>query len=73
MRQVSEDIYSFLVYPLMKRITYWPQAWLGICMNFGLVVAWAAVTGSLDIQLLGVLMVGTWGWTMHYGEQAPVF
>ncbi|ETW79987.1 prenyltransferase [Heterobasidion irregulare TC 32-1] len=56
----------FLVYPLMKRITYWPQAWLGICMNFGLVVAWAAVTGSLDAQLLGVLMVGTWGWTMHY-------
>lgn len=52
----------------MKRITYWPQAWLGICMNFGLVVAWAAVTGGLDTQLLAVLMAGTWGWTMHYGQ-----
>lgn len=52
----------------MKRITHLPQAWLGICMNFGLIVAWAAVTGGFDIRLLAVLMVGTWGWTMHYGQ-----
>ena len=51
----------------MKRITYWPQAWLGIAMNFGLVVAWVAVTNKFDIQLLTLLMVGSWGWTMHYG------
>lgn len=58
----------FLVYPLMKRITHLPQAWLGICMNFGLIVAWAAVTGGFDVRLLAVLMVGSWGWTMHYGK-----
>jgi 4-hydroxybenzoate polyprenyltransferase len=52
----------------MKRITYWPQAWLGIAMNFGLVVAWVAVTNEVDIQLLTLLMVGSWGWTMHYGQ-----
>ena len=51
----------------MKRITYWPQAWLGIAMNFGLVVAWVAVTNEVDVQLL-TLMVGSWGWTMHYGQ-----
>ena len=51
----------------MKRITYWPQAWLGIAMNFGLVVAWVAITNKVDFQLLTLLMVGSWGWTMHYG------
>ncbi|KAI0043772.1 UbiA prenyltransferase [Auriscalpium vulgare] len=56
----------FLVYPLMKRITYWPQAWLGICMNFGLAVTWIAVTGDINWPLLSVLLAGTWGWTMHY-------
>lgn len=59
---------SFLIYPLMKRITYFPQAWLGIAMNFSLVVGWASVTGSLDYELLLVLLVGAWGWTMHYGQ-----
>ncbi|KAA1475310.1 UbiA prenyltransferase [Dentipellis sp. KUC8613] len=56
----------FIVYPFMKRVTYWPQAWLGICMNFGVIVAWASITGALDWKLLGALMVGFWGWTMHY-------
>jgi 4-hydroxybenzoate polyprenyltransferase len=51
----------------MKRITYWPQAWLGIAMNFGLIVSWVAVTNEVNVQLLTLLMVGTWGWTMHYG------
>ena len=51
----------------MKRITYWPQAWLGIAMNFGLVVSWVAITNKVDVQLLTLLMVGSWGWTMHYG------
>lgn len=58
----------FIVYPLMKRITYWPQAWLGIAMNFGVVVSWVAVTNKVDLQLLTLLMVGSWGWTMHYGS-----
>ena len=62
------DTCSFIIYPLMKRITYWPQAWLGIAMNFGLVVAWVAVTNEVNIQLLTLLMVGSWGWTMHYGQ-----
>ncbi|PPR64380.1 MAG: 4-hydroxybenzoate octaprenyltransferase, partial [Alphaproteobacteria bacterium MarineAlpha4_Bin2] len=35
------------LYPLMKRITYWPQAWLGLTFNWGALVGWAAVAGSL--------------------------
>ncbi|KAI0318667.1 4-hydroxybenzoate polyprenyl transferase [Amylostereum chailletii] len=63
---VAQLLPLFIIYPLMKRITYWPQAWLGIAMNFGIVVAWVAITGNLNVELLAPLMVGTWGWTMHY-------
>ncbi|KAI0066871.1 UbiA prenyltransferase [Artomyces pyxidatus] len=57
----------FAIYPLMKRITYWPQAWLGISMNFSVIVTWVAVTDSVDEwHILAVLLLGTWGWTMHY-------
>ena len=34
-----------LSYPFMKRITYWPQAWLGLTFNWGALVGWTAVTG----------------------------
>lgn len=50
----------------MKRITYWPQAWLSVAANFGAVVAWVAVTNEFDLQLLA-LMTGAWAWTMHLG------
>jgi 4-hydroxybenzoate polyprenyltransferase len=54
----------------MKRITYWPQAWLGIAMNFGIVIAWVAITNEVNMALHTALMVGTWGWTMHYGNRS---
>ena len=50
----------------MKRITYWPQAWLSIAANFGGVVAWVAITNEWDPQLFA-LMIGAWAWTMHLG------
>ena len=34
-------------YPFMKRITWWPQAWLGLVFSWGALVGWPAVTGSL--------------------------
>ncbi|PPQ96324.1 hypothetical protein CVT26_005687 [Gymnopilus dilepis] len=43
---------AFAIYPLLKRCTYWPQAWLGFAMNFGFVTAWLAITGMADIPLL---------------------
>ena len=53
------------VYPLMKRITYWPQAWLGIVFNWGALVGWAAVRGSLDGPALALYAAGFF-WTLGY-------
>ncbi|KAF5373470.1 hypothetical protein D9615_009485 [Tricholomella constricta] len=56
----------FAIYPLLKRITHWPQAWLGFAMNFGFITAWVSLTGALEIPLLSVAMTGCWCWTMLY-------
>ena len=39
-------------YPFMKRITWWPQAWLGLVFSWGALVGWPAVTGSLEVPAL---------------------
>lgn len=52
-------------YPLMKRITWWPQAFLGITFNFGAPMGWAAATGHLDWPAL-FLYVGAFFWTLGY-------
>ena len=52
-------------YPLMKRITWWPQAWLGLTFNWGAVMGWAAVTGSLDIPAVLLYVAGIL-WTLGY-------
>ena len=36
-------------YPLMKRITYWPQLFLGITFNYGLILAWISITNEVSI------------------------
>ena len=52
-------------YPLMKRITYWPQLFLGITFNYGLILAWASV--SNDISLVSIAFyVGAIFWTLGY-------
>ena len=52
-------------YPLMKRITWWPQAWLGLTFNWGAVMGWAAVTGDLGIPAV-LLYAGGILWTLGY-------
>ena len=52
-------------YPFMKRITWWPQLWLGLTFNWGVLVAWAAVRGSIDWQTL-VLYGSGIAWTLGY-------
>ncbi len=52
-------------YPFMKRITYWPQAWLGLTFNWGALVGWAAVTGSIGAPAL-LLYAGGIAWTLGY-------
>jgi len=55
-----------MVYPLLKRITSWPQAWLGVAANTGLPLAWAAVQNSIDYKVVVPLMTSAWCWTMLY-------
>ncbi|KAF7360710.1 4-hydroxybenzoate polyprenyltransferase, mitochondrial [Mycena venus] len=56
----------FGIYPLMKRVTYWPQAWLGFAMNFGFITAWVSVTGTVNYPIIAAAMASTWCWTMLY-------
>lgn len=52
-------------YPFMKRITWWPQAWLGLVFSWGALVGWPSVTGSLDCPAL-LLWLGTVAWVVGY-------
>jgi 4-hydroxybenzoate polyprenyltransferase len=52
-------------YPFMKRITWWPQAWLGLVFSWGALVGWPAVTGSLDWAAM-VLWFGSIAWVIGY-------
>ena len=52
-------------YPFMKRITWWPQAWLGLVFSWGALVGWPAVTGELAVPALW-LYAGTVAWVIGY-------
>ena len=52
-------------YPLMKRYTYWPQLFLGVTFNYGLVLAWTSISGSLNIVPL-IFYLGAIFWTLGY-------
>jgi 4-hydroxybenzoate polyprenyltransferase len=52
-------------YPLMKRVTYWPQAFLGLTFNWGALLAWAAVQGNVGEVAL-MIYVACIFWTLGY-------
>ena len=52
-------------YPLMKRITYWPQLFLGITFNYGLVLAWISISNEISIIPI-VFYIGAIFWTLGY-------
>jgi len=52
-------------YPLMKRITYWPQLFLGITFNYGLVLAWISITNEISIIPI-IFYIGAIFWTLGY-------
>jgi 4-hydroxybenzoate polyprenyltransferase len=52
-------------YPFMKRITWWPQAWLGLTFNWGALLGFAAQTGRLDLAD-SMLYAGLFFWTLGY-------
>ena len=51
--------------PLMKRITYWPQLFLGITFNYGLVLAWISISGEISIIPI-IFYLGAIFWTLGY-------
>ena len=59
-------------YPLMKRFTYWPQLFLGITFNYGLILGWTAIHSQIDtipiIRYLGAIF-WTLGYDTVYGYQ----
>ncbi len=52
-------------YPLMKRLTYWPQLFLGITFNYGLILGWTAIKGEIDIIPI-IFYFGAIFWTLGY-------
>ena len=52
-------------YPFMKRITYWPQLFLGITFNWGIIMAWSSITNEISIEIV-LLYLSAIFWTLGY-------
>jgi len=52
-------------YPLMKRYTYWPQFFLGITFNYGLILGWTSITNEITVIPV-ILYFGAIFWTIGY-------
>jgi len=52
-------------YPFMKRITYWPQLFLGLTFNWGVIMAWTAMTNNISIEIIILYTVAIF-WTLGY-------
>lgn len=73
---VNLNLYSILLgasslgvvvlYPLMKRVTYWPQLVLGFAFNWGAMLGWSAVAGAVDWAVVLPLYTGSILWTLVY-------
>jgi 4-hydroxybenzoate polyprenyltransferase len=53
------------LYPFMKRITYWPQFFLGLTFNWGIIMAWTSITNIISIEIL-ILYTSAIFWTLGY-------
>jgi 4-hydroxybenzoate polyprenyltransferase len=53
------------VYPFMKRVTYWPQIFLGLAFSWGALMGWAAAFGRLDAPAY-LLYAGSIAWVIYY-------
>ena len=52
-------------YPFMKRITYWPQLFLGLTFNWGIIMAWASLSNYLTLDIFIVYFAAIF-WTLGY-------
>jgi 4-hydroxybenzoate polyprenyltransferase len=52
-------------YPFMKRITYWPQLFLGLTFNWGIIMAWASINNEISMEII-ILYISAIFWTLGY-------
>jgi len=52
-------------YPYMKRITYWPQFFLGLTFNWGIIMAWVAINNTISLEII-LLYISAIFWTLGY-------
>ena len=61
---ITSMIFAF-TYPFMKRITYWPQLFLGLTFNWGTIMAWTATTDGVSAEII-ILYIAAIFWTLGY-------
>ena len=61
---MSSMVLAF-AYPFMKRITYWPQLFLGITFNWGAIMAWTAINNNISTEII-ILYISAIFWTLGY-------
>ena len=59
------SMFLAFAYPFMKRITYWPQLFLGITFNWGIIMAWTAINNNITIEII-ILYLAAIFWTLGY-------
>jgi len=52
-------------YPFMKRVTYWPQLFLGLTFNWGIIMAWSSVMNYISTDII-ILYLAAIFWTLGY-------
>ncbi|KAJ3007012.1 Para-hydroxybenzoate--polyprenyltransferase, mitochondrial precursor (PHB:polyprenyltransferase), partial [Thoreauomyces humboldtii] len=62
----TASLLPVITYPLMKRITYWPQVVLGTAFNYGTLLGWSAVLGACNWQVCIPLYLAGISWTLVY-------
>ncbi|KAL3529556.1 hypothetical protein ACH5RR_008878 [Cinchona calisaya] len=62
----ASSLLLVFTYPLMKRVTFWPQAYLGLTFNWGALLGWAAIRGGLDLVVVLPLYMSGVFWTLVY-------
>jgi|TARA_B110000438_G_C15755072_1_gene624707 4-hydroxybenzoate polyprenyltransferase len=61
---VSSMVFAF-AYPFMKRITYWPQLFLGLTFSWGTIMGWSSITNSISLEPF-ILYIAAIFWTLGY-------
>ena len=59
------SMFLAFTYPFMKRITYWPQLFLGLTFNWGIIMSWTSMTNSISVEPM-ILYVAAIFWTLGY-------